>query len=174
MAMSALTALSATSTNTTPPTTSTTNTDAKAATLDYNNFLQLLVAQMENQDPTDPMDATEQMAQLASFSQVEQQIKTNTALENVISQNSLATAANYIGKTIESADGKTSGVVESIAINADGIVATLKSGEDVTIQEGITILSANTSSDGTNDSSGDDGETTTGGVDNGNDDSDGT
>jgi flagellar basal-body rod modification protein FlgD len=165
MAVSALTALAATSANTTSSTSSTSTTkttsaqDSKTATLDYNNFLQLLVAQMENQDPTDPMDATEQMSQLASFSQVEQQIKTNTALENVISQNSLATASSYIGKTIESADGKTSGVVDSIAITSDGIVATLKSGKEVTIEEGISILSSTNTSDS---------GTSTGGVDNNN------
>jgi len=56
---------------------------AAGATINYNDFLQLLIAQMKDQDPTSPMDASAQISQLASFSQVEQQIQTNSHLETV-------------------------------------------------------------------------------------------
>ncbi|MDB5525955.1 MAG: flgD [Rhizobium sp.] len=123
----------------TTPTAST--TDTKTATLNYDSFLKLLVAQMQNQDPTDPVDATQQMSQLASFSNVEQAIKTNAHLESLIQENSLTQATSLIGKTVTSADGKTSGIVASVEIKSDGLTATTKDGKEITIETGITVAS---------------------------------
>jgi flagellar basal-body rod modification protein FlgD len=131
-------------------TSSASSSDAGAASLNYDAFLQLLIAQMQNQDPTDPMDASEQISQLATFSQVEQTIKTNTNLESLIAQSSLSNASNYIGKTITSADGKTSGVVASVEVTSDGLTATTTKGGEISIGEGITI--SNTASSSTSDS----------------------
>lgn len=115
--------------------------DTQSATLNYDSFLKLLVAQMKNQDPTDPVDATEQMSQLASFSNVEQSIKTNAHLESLISETSLSQATSLVGKTVTSSDGKTTGVVASVAINSDGLTATTKDGHEITIETGITVAS---------------------------------
>jgi flagellar basal-body rod modification protein FlgD len=110
-----------------------------SASLDYNSFLKLLIAQMQNQDPTQPMDPTQQISQLATFSQVEQTIQTNTNLESLISQSSLTNASSYIGKTITSADGKTTGVISSVEVASDGLTATTAAGAKVAITSGITI-----------------------------------
>lgn len=126
----------------TPPVTQapkTSTTDTKTATLNYDSFLKLLVAQMKNQDPTDPVDATQQMSQLASFSNVEQAIKTNAHLESLIQENSLTQATSLIGKTVTSADGKTSGVVASVEINSDGLTAVTKDGKEIIIETGIIV-----------------------------------
>ncbi|GAK70225.1 flagellar hook assembly protein FlgD [Agrobacterium rubi] len=127
------------STTNTSSTTAASKTDAQKASLDYDNFLQLLITQMKNQDPTDPMDASEQVAQLATFSQVEQSIKTNTNLESLLSANSLSSASSYIGKTVTSADEKTTGVISSIKVTADGLSATTTSGATIAITQGIKI-----------------------------------
>jgi flagellar basal-body rod modification protein FlgD len=119
--------------------------DTKSATLNYDSFLKLLVAQMKNQDPTDPVDATQQMSQLASFSNVEQSIKTNAHLESLISETSLSQATSLVGKTVTSADGKTSGVVASVAINSDGLTATTKDGHKISIETGITVAATSDS-----------------------------
>ncbi|MBN9052681.1 MAG: flagellar hook assembly protein FlgD, partial [Rhizobiales bacterium] len=113
--------------------------DTKSATLNYESFLKLLVAQMKNQDPTEPMDATQQMAQLATFSQVEQTIKTNKNLENLLQRTSLQEANSVIGRTVTSNDGKTSGVVKEVTLYNDGIVATLESGEKIVVGPGVTV-----------------------------------
>ncbi|NSY16241.1 flagellar hook assembly protein FlgD [Neorhizobium sp. AL 9.2.2] len=134
---------SATSTNATSS--SKASSAAASASLDYDAFLQLLIAQMQNQDPTDPLDASEQISQLATFSQVEQSIQTNTNLESLIAQSSLSNASSYIGKTITSSDGKTSGVVESIEVTSDGLVATTDAGKEITIGDGITISATKSS-----------------------------
>ena len=52
---------------------------------DFNTFLQLLTAQIQNQDPLAPMDSTQFVEQLATFSSLEQQVQTNSTLENIAS-----------------------------------------------------------------------------------------
>ncbi len=51
---------------------------------DFDTFLTLLTAQLRNQDPLEPVDSTEFVAQLASFSAVEQQVQSNTKLDNIL------------------------------------------------------------------------------------------
>ncbi|MBA4795888.1 MAG: flagellar hook assembly protein FlgD [Rhizobiales bacterium] len=138
-----------TGTTNTTSTTSTSSTSSSAASqasakasLDYDSFLQLLIAQMKNQDPTDPMDASEQIAQLATFSQVEQSIQMNSNLETLITGNALTNASSYIGKTITSADEKTSGVVASVRVYSDTMVATTTEGKEIPIVVGVRVGTA--------------------------------
>ncbi|WP_428427569.1 flagellar hook assembly protein FlgD [Pararhizobium sp.] len=113
--------------------------DKAKANLNYDSFLKLLVAQMKNQDPTQPMDSTQQIAQLATFSQVEQTIKTNTNLESLLQRTSLSEANAVIGKTVTSADGKTTGVVKEVKLYSDGIIAVLDNKAELVIGPGVTI-----------------------------------
>jgi flagellar basal-body rod modification protein FlgD len=79
-------------------------TSALDFTSNFNTFLTLLTTQLQNQDPLSPMDSNTFTQQLVEFSQVEQQINTNTNLQSLIS---LQTAAETIqslplvGDTIE-------------------------------------------------------------------------
>ncbi|MBX4910146.1 MULTISPECIES: flagellar hook assembly protein FlgD [Rhizobium] len=116
-----------------------TSSSTQKATLNYDNFLQLLIAQMKNQDPTDPMDASEQVAQLATFSQVEQTIQTNTKLDTLLASSSLTQASSYVGKYMESADGTVKGVIDSVKVYSDGIIATTTDGDKILVQAGITV-----------------------------------
>jgi flagellar basal-body rod modification protein FlgD len=118
-----------------------------AATVNYNDFLQLLIAQMKTQDPTEPMDASAQIAQLASFSQVEQQIQTNSNLETQLKNQYVSQAADYIGKQIMSADGTITGTVKEVSIYSDGIVAITDDGKKVLVQAGVTVAPAGTTID---------------------------
>ncbi|MDI7863422.1 flagellar hook assembly protein FlgD [Rhizobiaceae bacterium n13] len=132
--------VSATRTGYTPDVSATDSAnDAKDATLNYESFLKLLVAQLKNQDPTEPMDASQQMAQLATFSQVEQTIKTNSNLESLLQRTSLQEASSVMGKTVTSEDGEITGVVTSVQLYTDGIVATLDTGDKLVIGPGVTI-----------------------------------
>lgn len=68
----------------------------------YQTFLTLLTAQMKHQDPMDPMKSGEFTQQLVAFSGVEQQIQANQNLEKLslqLAQNSMNSAASYLGKT---------------------------------------------------------------------------
>ncbi|OED00430.1 MULTISPECIES: flagellar hook assembly protein FlgD [unclassified Rhizobium] len=137
---------SSTSTNTSNTANNAAAASAKA-TLNYNDFLQLLIAQMKNQDPTSPMDASQQISQLASFSQVEQQIQTNSHLETVLQNQWISQASDYIGKQIMSADGKTTGTIKQVSVYTDGIIAETNAGDKILIQAGVTIAPAGTTID---------------------------
>ncbi|MEQ1672144.1 MAG: flagellar hook assembly protein FlgD [Hyphomicrobium sp.] len=115
------------------------STAIKKETLDYDAFLKLLVAQMQNQDPLKPMDSTEYMAQLSSFSNVEQGLKMNAKLDQMLVLSNLTQASSAIGKSITSADGSISGVVASVKVVDGGATAILTDGRQVSIGSGVTI-----------------------------------
>ncbi|TJW73270.1 MAG: flagellar hook assembly protein FlgD, partial [Mesorhizobium sp.] len=99
--------------------------------VDYQSFLKLLIAEMKNQDPTKPMDSTQYVAQLATFSQVEQSVQTNTKLDQIMQSSALSQADALIGRSITSADGKTTGIVASVKLASSGLIAVLKDGTEV-------------------------------------------
>ena len=73
----------------------------KSLSGNYETFLRLLTAQLQNQDPLEPLDATKFTEQLVSYSQVEQQIATNSSLETLISATRAsagATAVSFLGR----------------------------------------------------------------------------
>ncbi len=106
----------------TPTNTATTPAPASApnrATLtgDLESFLLLLTTQLKNQDPLSPLDSNEFAAQLAQFATVEQAIKTNENLNNLIGiskAGQAAAAVSYLGKTIE-AEGDTVPLIDGRA-----------------------------------------------------------
>lgn len=76
----------------------------KSLSENFDQFLTMLTVQLQNQDPLSPMDSTEFTNQLVSFSQLEQEIKANDNLEQVIAlqQSAEATAAlSYLGTEVE-------------------------------------------------------------------------
>jgi flagellar basal-body rod modification protein FlgD len=95
--------------------TSTKSTESQKATKglsdNYTMFLKLLTTQLQYQDPTNPTDSTTFTQQLVSYSQVEQQIKTNDQLTSLLdtTKNGAANNAsllNYLGRYVE-LDGKS-------------------------------------------------------------------
>ena len=74
----------------------------------FSTFLTLLTTQLKNQDPTSPMDSNQFTQQLVQFSQVEQQINTNTNLNTLITQGQTqigAYATSYLGKNVSVTNG---------------------------------------------------------------------
>jgi flagellar basal-body rod modification protein FlgD len=99
----------------TPAATSTTanGTDPGGAldfTQNFDTFLTLLTTQLKNQDPLSPMDSSQFTQQLVAFSQVEQQIKTNSQLTTMIQGQSASEAVSalpMIGRSIEYTGNQT-------------------------------------------------------------------
>jgi flagellar basal-body rod modification protein FlgD len=103
---------------TTSPVTSSTASTAAAATNDvatqqlsgnFNTFLTLLTTQLQNQDPTSPMDSNQFTQELVEFSQVEQQINTNSNLQTLINQGTSASGAyamSYLGRNVTISNGQ--------------------------------------------------------------------
>ncbi|MCH7711332.1 MAG: hypothetical protein IH903_06795 [Proteobacteria bacterium] len=84
---------------------------------DLESFLLLLVTQLKNQDPMSPLDSNQFASQLAQFATVEQAIKTNKNLDDLIGiskAGQAAAAVSYLGKTIE-AEGDTVPLIDGKA-----------------------------------------------------------
>ena len=75
---------------------------------DFDSFLQLLTAQLKAQDPLSPLDANQFTQQLVQFSGVEQAIKTNQALGELVALvrgDQLSRSLDYLGAEVEAAGG---------------------------------------------------------------------
>ena len=82
---------------------STTSTTPHKTQLDQSDFLKLMTAQLGNQDPFQPQSNDQMIAQMAQFSTVSGITQLNTTLTGIstqISENRIATAANFVGKTV--------------------------------------------------------------------------
>jgi flagellar basal-body rod modification protein FlgD len=84
----------------------------------FQEFLQLLTTQLKNQDPLSPLDTNQFTQQLVAFASVEQQLKTNTDLDKLVTLNktSQATAAlGFVGSQV-TADGSTTQLKNGVAV----------------------------------------------------------
>ncbi len=93
----------ATTPTTTPATAGAARRDGTRLSGDFNTFLTLLTTQLRNQDPMQPMDANALTQQLVQFSTVEQQVKTNATLGQLLQlqqATQLADAAALIGRDV--------------------------------------------------------------------------
>jgi flagellar basal-body rod modification protein FlgD len=98
------------------------------STLDYDSFLKLLTAQLKNQDPLSPMDPTQFMSQLAQMSTVEQTMKTNDTLGQVldaVKASGMRMDMAYIGRSVEASSNALtlSGGTAKTAYAVDGTAA---------------------------------------------------
>jgi flagellar basal-body rod modification protein FlgD len=116
--------------------------DAEKATMNYNAFLKLMLEQLKSQDPTNPIDQTQSLAQLAAFSGVEQSIKINQKLENLMRHVAIGEAAAMIGKNVTSLTTGEGGQVVAIDIRADGTYAVLANGQKMAVTQDVRITGA--------------------------------
>ena len=80
-----------------------TQTTTHKTQLGQEDFLKLMTAQLSNQDPFEPQSNDQMIAQMAQFSTVSGITQLNATLTSVssqISENRIATAANFVGKTV--------------------------------------------------------------------------
>jgi flagellar basal-body rod modification protein FlgD len=133
----------------TTPTTSTANSTNNVAMQqlsgNFNTFLTLLTTQLQNQDPTSPMDSNQFTEELVQFSQVEQQINTNSNLQTLINQGQSASGAyamSYLGHDVTISNGEgalTNGEANwNYTLGANAAVSTLS----VTDSSGNTVYTA--------------------------------
>ncbi len=70
----------------------------------FDDFLKMLTTQLQNQDPLSPMDTAQFTNQLVQFSQVEQQLRGNDTLNQLLAMQTLnmtALGVSFIGKDVE-------------------------------------------------------------------------
>ncbi len=98
-----MTTVSTISSDTTSGLSSTTASSVEALSENYELFLSILTTQLENQNPLDPTDTDEMTSQLISYAQVEQQILSNSYLENLVlstNNESAAVALSMVGMEV--------------------------------------------------------------------------
>jgi flagellar basal-body rod modification protein FlgD len=82
----------------------------------FDNFLLLLTTQLKSQDPLSPMDANQFTQQLVQFTGVEQAIKTNETLSQLVSMmraDQLSRGLEYLGAEVEAR-------TETVRLGPDG------------------------------------------------------
>src|ERR1700733_13583891 len=70
----------------------------------FDTFLKILTTQLQNQDPTSPMDSNSFTQELVEFSGVEQQLDTNTLLQQLVSASGASgvkSLLGYMGQYVE-------------------------------------------------------------------------
>jgi len=145
-------------TTTSSVSTTSTSTAGAASTRLSNNFdtfLQLLTTQLKNQDPTQPMDANQFTQQLVQYSQVEQQIATNSKLDNMVAAftgNQTTTSLGYLGKTVtydaSTVSPSASGATWTFTPTQGGeYTVRIRDSNGVVVQEKKVSLTANQSSE---------------------------
>lgn len=130
--------------------TSSTATDQASLNQTYSQFLSMLTTQLKNQDPLSPMDSTQFTNQLVAFSQVEQQIKTNDNLSQMLSLNKASQTTlglSFIGLNVDMHGsqfeyGGADGVAMKYTLPSDASITTVsvldKDGNTVYTQSGAT------------------------------------
>jgi flagellar basal-body rod modification protein FlgD len=114
--MSTVTAATSTVTAATTSNAATTAANDTLAS-NFTSFLQLLTTQLKNQNPLDPLDTNQFTQQLVQFAQVEQQLKSNTQLETLVSLQKATQATQalgYVGQTV-ALDGQTAKLANGTA-----------------------------------------------------------
>lgn len=100
------------------------NKNAGKKALDSGDFMKLMITQLSAQDPSNPMKDTEFISQMANFSALEQSKELTVSFAKFTTDQSFATAANFLGKQatvkdVSSTTGSVTGTVEGIVLNAN-------------------------------------------------------
>jgi len=77
---------------------------AAGLTANFNTFIKILTTQLQNQDPTSPMDTNQFTQELVEFSGVEQQLNTNSLLQQLVNASGaggVKALLGYVGQYVE-------------------------------------------------------------------------
>jgi flagellar basal-body rod modification protein FlgD len=99
------------------PQTAAAPSDTQSLADNFQTFLTLLTTQLRNQSPLDPLDTNQFTQQLVQFAQVEQQLKSNSQLQQLVSieQTAQATSAMAFVGTDVVIDGSTTNMINGQA-----------------------------------------------------------
>ncbi|MBY5971540.1 hypothetical protein KUV28_04255 [Ferrimonas balearica] len=155
--MDSITSATAAAANSARP--ATTPETATAISSDFETFLQMLSTQLQNQDPMDPVKSEDFAVQLATFSGVEQQVLTNTLLQDLSSRmiaSSMSDLASWVGLEARSAaPAAWSGTPVDVSINplaaADRTILVVRNASGSEVHRAAVPITADTVSwDGRN------------------------
>ncbi|HLZ67220.1 MAG TPA: flagellar hook capping FlgD N-terminal domain-containing protein [Aliidongia sp.] len=128
---------------------SSSNSSAVSASVqsEYNTFLKILTTELQNQDPTSPLDTNQFTSQLVQFSSLEQNLQTNSLLQQLVTsqtQGQVGSALGYLGHTVQATGnsftldgtGKDSATLAySLAGKADSAVLNIMDSSGNTVRQ---------------------------------------
>ncbi len=129
-------------------TTSSTSSLSSSLNLDFATYLKILTTQLQNQDPTNAADPNQFTQELVQMAQVQQQITTNTDLQNLTAAsatNSLATGIGYVGSLVQANSAQYQFPLENSASEFGYSLASAASSTTITIRDstGATVSTIN-------------------------------
>jgi flagellar basal-body rod modification protein FlgD len=104
------------------------------AELSSGEFLEIILSELSNQDPLAPNDTAAILEQLSSIRSIESQVQLDDKLEALVTQNSIASSANMIGKYVTGLNGQNNtveGMVESLSVKDGKPVLNLAGGGEL-------------------------------------------
>jgi len=107
------------------------------ADLNSGEFLQIILAELSNQDPLAPNDTAAILEQLSSIRNIETQAQLDNKLNDLVTQNSISTSANMIGKFVEGLDANNNnaeGIVESLSVRDGKPILNLAGGGELSAE----------------------------------------
>ncbi|MEN0019336.1 MAG: flagellar hook capping FlgD N-terminal domain-containing protein [Planctomycetota bacterium] len=113
--------------------------------LSTDEYFDIILAELANQDPLEPNDTSAMLEQLASIRTIESDLDLITALETLVGQNELSSAASIIGSSISGVsedNRRVDGVVRSASATDTGAVLTLEDGTRLPMSQVDEIVGA--------------------------------
>ena len=104
------------------------------ADLTSGEFLQIILSELSNQDPLAPSDTAAILEQLSSIRNIESQTQLDEQLQDLVTQNSISTSANMIGKFVnglDSLNNSVDGIVESLSVRDGEPILNLAGGGEL-------------------------------------------
>ena len=104
------------------------------AELSSGEFLSIILAELSNQDPLAPNDTAAILEQLSSIRNIETQTQLDDKLNDLVTQNSISTSANFIGKFVKGLDANNNpaeGIVESLSVRDGEPILNLAGGREL-------------------------------------------
>ena len=108
------------------------------------DFIKMMITQLQNQDPLEPAKNQELLAQMSQIGQLQSATALQDSLKSMVMQNSLGSAGNLIGKTVEGLDDlneKVRGVVNSVRVEGDLVYLELDTGKRLALGRVTSIAS---------------------------------
>ena len=121
------------------------------ASLQPSDFIQMMVTQLQNQDPTQPTSNEDILQQISQIGQLQSADTLQTDLSQMVLQDSISSAGNLIGKTVQGVDStgaNSSGIVNSVQVANGAVSLQLDSGKTMLLNNVQNISATNAATSG--------------------------
>ena len=95
-----------------------TEADGGIGGLDAEDFMTLLIAQLQNQDPSEPVSNEALLDQVATMRALQADVELEQTLRAGAGVSDLATASDFLGRTVRGTSGPGGGAVTGVAQSA--------------------------------------------------------